>query len=125
MVSVMLAFYAAAPNPAAVTIGAALLGAGCSSMFICASAIVQRDAPVGAVDSVVAMMQACTGVSYGIGLLLMGFIGDAFNLHVAFGVGAIGLPLGFWAITVRSRHWRQAFNGSDPMPIERRPALAA
>jgi MFS family permease len=121
----MLAFYAAAPNSTAVTIGAALLGAGCSAMFITGSAIIQRDAPPARRGRVMALMQACMGVSYGIGILTIGIIGDVFNLHVAFGVGAVGLPVGFWLLTVRSRRWRDALDGNDPAPIERRPALAA
>jgi len=124
-VAAMLAFYAAAPNPAAVTIGASLLGGGCSAMFITGSAIVQRDAPPARRGRVMAMMQAFMGVSYGVGILTIGLIGDLFNLHVAFAVGAAGLPIGFWLLTLRSRHWRDALNGSDPLPIERRAALAA
>lgn len=125
IVAVLLAFYAAAPNPVAVTIGAALLGGGCSALFITGSAIIQRDAPPAHRGRVMSMMQAFMGVSYGIGILFIGIIGDLVNLHVAFAVGAGLLPIGFWLITVRSRHWRAALNGSETLQVPTRPALAA
>ena len=52
------------------------------------------------------------GVSYGVGLLTIGVIGDATNLRVAFSVGAGVMLAGFGLMTARSRHWRQAVDGT-------------
>jgi hypothetical protein len=67
------------------------------------------------------IMQSAQGVSYGIGLLFIGSIGDATNLHLAFGVGAVLLLAGFGLLTLRSRHWRAAVDGLE---TSRRPAIA-
>jgi MFS family permease len=123
VVSAALGFYAAAPNPAAVTIGAAVLGGACSAMFITASAIVQRDAPPSERGRVMSLMQACTGTSYGVGILAIGFVGDLVNLHVAFAVGAVGLLAGCWALRQRSSSWRSAIDGEEHLHLA--PALAA
>ncbi len=53
------------------------------------------------------------GLSYGIGLLVIGLIGDLVNLHVAFLVGAAGLLVGFWAITWWSPRWTDALDGAS------------
>jgi len=66
-------------------------------------------------------MQAATGLSYGIGLIVIGTIGDTVNLHVAFGFGAVMMLVGFGVITWRSRHWRTAIDGRDPVV---RPTIA-
>ena len=123
VVSAALGFYAAAPNAAAVTVGAAVLGGACSAMFITTSAIVQRDAPAAERGRVMALMQACTGTSYGIGILTIGLVGDLVNLHVAFGVGAVGLLAGCWALRQRSSGWRSAIDGEELVHLA--PALAA
>lgn len=67
------------------------------------------------------IMQSAQGVSYGIGLLVIGSIGDATNLHLAFGVGAVLLLAGFGVLTLRSRHWRAAVDGRE---VGRRAGIA-
>ena len=64
------------------------------------------------------IMQSAMGISYGIGLLFIGAIGDATNLHLAFGFGAVMMLIGFGLLTLRSRHWRTAIDGG------RRPFVA-
>ncbi len=107
-----LAAYALAPGAAWVIGIAAVLGASSSSLFITTSAIVQRDAPDASRGRVMSIMQASMGVSYGIGLLVIGSIGDATNLHVAFAAGAALMLVGFGLMTARSRHWREAVDGT-------------
>lgn len=124
-VSAALACFAIAPNATLATICAAVLGAGSAAMFITVSAIIQRDAPPARRGRVMAMMQASMGVSYGVGILTIGTIGDLVNLHVAFAIGAAGLPIGFAVLAHRSRQWRQALDGTDPVPATRQSALAA
>jgi MFS family permease len=111
MLSLSLGIYAAAPNAAWVVAASALLGGSGAGFFIASSAIIQRDAPAASRGRVMSIMQAAMGVSYGVGLLFIGSIGDATNLHLAFGLGAILLLVGFGLLTLRSRHWRTAVDG--------------
>ncbi len=111
--SIALSVYALSPNVAWLMASATVLGAASSSMFISSSAIIQRDAPPDSRGRVMSIMQASMGVSYGIGLLFIGSIGDLVNLHVAFGVGAALLLVGFGLLTRRSRHWRKAIDGAE------------
>ena len=110
-VSAALMLYAAAQSVSMLVPAAVLLGALAACMFISVSSVVQRDAPPAHRGRVMAIMQACTGVSYGIGLMFIGFLGDLTNLHVAFGAGAVLVLLAFWGLTIRSPRWREAFDG--------------
>jgi MFS family permease len=121
MLAVSLAIYAVAPNALWVAVGSALLGGAGAGFWIATSAILQRDAPAASRGRVMSMMQAATGISYGIGLLVIGSIGDTVNLHVAFGFGAVMMLVGFGVITWRSRHWRTAIDGRDQAS---RPSIA-
>ena len=91
---------------------ATLLGGSSASMFITVSAIIQRDAPSISRGRILAIQQASMGTSYGIGLLMIGAIGDLTSLRVAFSVGAVSLVMCFVALTIRSRHWRAALDGA-------------
>jgi MFS family permease len=113
MAAVGLGLYAAAPDAIWVVCAAALLGGSAAGLYITSSTIVQRDAPAGSRGRVMSIMQSASGVAYGIGLLFVGTIGDAINLHVAFGVGAVLLVVGFGVLTMRSRHWRAAVDGRE------------
>ena len=112
----MLVAYAIAPSVSWLIPASFVLGGCSSSMFISASAIVQRDAPPASRGRIVSIMQAAMGVCYGIGLLVIGTIGDLTNLHIAFAIGAGLMLLGFGALTLRSRHWRRAIDGT-PAPL--------
>jgi ABC-type nickel/cobalt efflux system permease component RcnA len=65
------------------------------------------------------IMQAAMGVAYGIGLLSIGSIADATNLRLAFAIGSALMLVGFGLLTLRSRHWRQAVDGSDTAGLPR------
>lgn len=121
-VSVGLLCYVLAPSTGLLVPAAMLLGAASSSMFISTSSVIQRDAPSASRGRIMAIMQASMGVSYGIGLLFIGSVGDLSSLHVAFSTGAVLLLVGFWALTRRSPNWRQAFDGA-PARVE--PKLVA
>jgi MFS family permease len=118
LLALSLGIYAVAPNAVWVVAAAALLGGAGAGFYIASSAIIQRDAPPASRGRVISIMQAATGVSYAVGLLFIGSIGDATNLHFAFGAGAVLLLVGFGLLTLRSRHWRTAVDGA------RRPAVA-
>lgn len=111
--AVALVAYSLAPDAWSVSIGAAVLGAGSASLFITSSAIIQRDAPAHSRGRVMALMQACMGVSYGLGLVVIGSLGDLVDLRFAFAAGAVLMALGFWWMTQRSRHWRDAVDGDE------------
>ncbi len=114
-----LSVYALAPNRAWVIGAGALLGAASSGLFISSSAIIQRDAPDASRGRVMSIMQASMGVSYGIGLLFIGLIGDALNLHVAFLIGAALIVVGFGVIAWRSPNWRAAVDGNEVLVSDR------
>ncbi len=116
-----LGLYASAPNAAWVICASAFLGGAAAGLYITASTIIQRDSPAASRGRVMSIAQSAQGVSYGIGLLFIGSIGDATNLHLAFGVGAVLLLTGFGLITLRSRHWRAAVDGQE---AGRRPNIA-
>ena len=59
------------------------------------------------------LMQATLGVSYGFGLLFVGAVGDAVNMHVAFGTAAVVAAGSFAALTLRARNWRRALDGTE------------
>ena len=120
-VSCALALYAVAPTVGVLIGASALLGAGSASLFISASAIIQRDAPAASRGRVMSIMQASMGISYGIGLLVIGSIGDATNLHAAFGTGSVLLLIGFGVLTWRSRSWREAIDGDSVALPDRVP----
>ena len=109
----LLTAYAVAPSIPWVVAVVFVLGGAWSSLFITLSAVIQRDAPPASRGRVMSLMQATFGVTYGIGLLFVGVLGDAINLHVAFAVGAAVALLGFWYITIRARNWRAAIDGSE------------
>jgi MFS family permease len=110
-----LAGYALAPTvPWAVAL-VFVLGGAWSSLFITLSAVIQRDAPPASRGRVMSLMQATFGVTYGIGLLFVGAIGDAVSLRVGFLVGDAIALLGFWLITLRARHWRAAIDGAETL----------
>ena len=115
-ISCALLLYATAPNPAVLILAAFLLGMGSAGLFISASSIVQRDAPHASRGRVMSINQASMGVAYGLGLLFIGSIGDAVNLRSAFAVGSVLLLVGFVGLTLRSRHWRAAVDGTPRHP---------
>ncbi len=111
--AVSLLAYAAAPGPIAVVVCAAFLGAGTSAFFVTVSTMIQRDAPHESRGRIVSLNQASMGVSYGIGLMVIGAIGDAVDLRIAFVVGATGLVAGFVFARRRSNTWYPAIDGVD------------
>jgi MFS family permease len=116
-----LGLYASAPNAVWAICAAVFLGGAAAGLYITASTIIQRDSPAASRGRVMSIAQAAQGVSYGIGLLFISSIGDATNLHLAFGVGSVLLLTGFGLITLRSRHWRAAVDGQEAV---RRPNIA-
>jgi MFS family permease len=109
--STLLIAYAAAPTLPTLVAVIFVLGGAWSSLFITLTAVIQRDAPPASRGRVMSLMQATFGITYGIGLLFIGTIGDLINLHVAFATGAVIGVSGFWLLTLRARNWRAAIDG--------------
>lgn len=109
--STLLIAYAAAPTLPVLVAVIFVLGGAWSSLFITLSAVIQRDAPPASRGRVMSLMQATFGITYGVGLLFIGAIGDLINLHVAFATGAVIGVSGFWLLTLRARNWRAAIDG--------------
>ena len=107
----LLIAYALAPNLSTLVAVVFVLGGAWSSLFITLSAVIQRDAPPASRGRVMSLMQATFGITYGVGLLFIGAIGDLINLHVAFATGAVIGLVGFWMLTARARNWRAAIDG--------------
>ena len=113
VVGALLTGYALAPSIPWVVAVVFVLGGGWSSLFITLSAVIQRDAPPASRGRVMSLMQATFGVTYGIGLLFVGALGDAISLRVGFAAGAAIALLGFWLLTIRARNWRAAIDGTE------------
>ncbi len=120
--AIALLAYATSPNQVAVIACAAVLGAGTSAFFVTVSTIIQRDAPPESRGRIMSLNQASMGVSYGIGLMVIGSIGDLANLRVAFTVGAVALLAGFLVLRHRSNTWYPAIDGDA---AERGPRLVS
>ena len=110
--------YALAPSVVVLVVCAAILGGCVAAMFITSVSIIQRDAPPNGRGRVMSVMQAAMGISYGLGLLLIGSLGDLINLRVAFIVGSVLTAGAFGLLTLRSRNWRTAIDGLTPTPID-------
>ncbi len=118
MMAAALLAYALAPSVIWLVGCAAVLGGSVAAMFILTSSIIQRDAPPAGRGRVMSVMQASMGISYGIGLLFIGSLGDLINLHVALSVGAVLTLVAFTLLTARSRNWRTAIDGATPATID-------
>lgn len=116
-----LVAYAAAPSLGWVVVVVFVLGGSWSSLFITLSSVIQRDAPPASRGRVMSLMQATLGISYGLGLLVVGVLGDAISLRFAFAAGAVLGLTGFWMLTLRARNWRAAIDGAE-VPAQRVPA---
>lgn len=117
--TVSLLAYAQAPNTVTVVLCAAALGAGTSAFFVTTSSIIQRDAPPASRGRIMSLNQASMGVSYGIGLMAIGSIGDLVNLRVAFTVGALAMCGGFLLARSRSNTWYRALDGDHDVATDR------
>ena len=112
-VTLFLVMFALAPTAPLAIAAAALLGGAAAGMFVTMTAVIQRDAPAASRGRVMAMMQASMGISYGIGLMFIGFVGDAASLRVAFLVGAVGSILSALVLAARTPDWRPVIDGNE------------
>lgn len=112
------AAYALAPTTLAAGIAVVGLGAGSSSMFVTGFSIVQRDAPDAERGRVLSIAQAAMGSCYGIGIVWIGLLGDAFGLRTAFLVASLSLVVFSGVVVRRFPHWRDAVDGRPVPSIE-------
>ncbi|MCC6596044.1 MAG: MFS transporter, partial [Rhodanobacteraceae bacterium] len=116
LLSVALVLYALAPTRVLVVAASAVLGAMSSSTIITSITTVQRDAPNHSRGRVLSLFQAFAGVTYGFGLLLLGVLGDTFNLRAAFVAGAVANLVFCVVLAARLPRWREAIDGESAGP---------
>jgi len=112
MMSVSLAAYAIAPTSAWVITVAVVLGGVSSATIISCATVLQRDAPPDSRGRVLSIFQAFAGVTYGLGLLFLGWLGDTADLRVAFLVGAALSLIGCWTLALRASGWQLSIDDS-------------
>ena len=108
--------YAQAPNTGVACVAVIGLGAGASSFFVSGMAVAQRDAPAAQRGRVLSLVQTAMGACYGIGIVVMGGLGDLFSLRVAFTVGALAFAAGAIAIVRFFPDWRAVVDGTFTSP---------
>jgi MFS family permease len=85
----------------------ALMGASAALWFSTVQVTVQRDAPAERRARVLSLTQASFGISYGVGLAVMGKLGDVFGLRpVSVGAAVCGL-VATVALQLRFPAWRK------------------
>jgi MFS family permease len=92
----------------------AVMGASAALWFSTVQATVQRDAPAERRGRVLSLTQASFGISYGLGLAVIGKLGDVFGLRpVSVGAALCGL-VATVALQLRFPRWRTLIdNGQD------------
>ena len=105
--------YAIAPWSWLALIVIVFLGASVSLWFATMQGIAQRDAPTEQRGRILSLNQAAMGTAYGIGLLILGKVGDTFSLRWAFGGCAVVAAI-VLTITARRRPDLPAI--FDPIP---------
>ena len=113
-----LALYAAAPTAPVAVAAIVILGSCVAGAFVSITPVVQRHAPDASRGRVMSIMQASMGVSYGIGLLAIGTIGDLASMRIGFGIGAVMMVVAFSAFVRIVAGWRASFDG-DVVVAER------
>jgi MFS family permease len=117
------AVYALAPTPAAAAFAIIWMGAGSASIFACAMAIVQRDAPDGERGRVLSITQCSMGFCYGLGVLWISALGDVTNLRVAFFAASVMATSIAVALTRRAPDWREVID-DDQAVLAESPVVA-
>lgn len=112
--------YAVAPNAAVAAVCVVCIGAASASIFTTMMYIVQRDAPPPQRGRVMSILQALIGTAYGLGIVVIGGLGDVAGLRVAFFTASILLATLLTLLVRRLPHWHENF---DP-PQRRRAQIA-
>jgi MFS family permease len=106
MVSAYVIYMVASGTVVAVAM-LAVMGASAALWFSTVQATVQRDAPAERRGRVLSLTQASFGISYGVGLVVIGKLGDVFGLRpVSIGAAVFGL-VATVALQVRFAAWRK------------------
>jgi MFS family permease len=98
--------YAWAPRAIVAVAMLPIMGFGSSVFFASVMSMIQRDAPSHQRGRVMSLMQSATGVTYGMGVILFGQLGDVYGLRKALSIAALfGITVTVFAL-LRYRHWR-------------------
>jgi DHA1 family inner membrane transport protein len=114
--------YANAPTFHVALLAVPFLGAGSALWFANVQGLAQRDAPAEERGRVLSLNQAAMGMSYGLGVAVVGRIGDVFGMRVAFSLAALLAGASLVAIGRRFPHWRDV---ADPVVASEPIAVAA
>ena len=98
--------YGLSPRPWIAGVFVMFVGASVASLFTTMTFIIQRDAPAAHRGRVMATMQGTIGFSFGVGIVILGAIGDLANLRVAFAGAAILFATLALLLNQRLPQWR-------------------
>ena len=100
----------------AAVIVAAPLGAAFISGFVVVHSVIMRDSPAAERGRIASIFSASIGGCYGVGVIWMGLVADAFSVPVALRIGAIAALI-FLALSIgfASRQWRSIGKGDVPL----------
>jgi MFS family permease len=115
--SVGMLLAAAARSPEFAVLAVAVHGAGITGFFVASGTIVQRDALETHRGRLVSIYAAATGMSYGIGAPLNGWIADhTWGLRTHLVVWAVLLAVAAAVVQTRRPEWYAVLDGDDPAP---------
>lgn len=124
--SVGMLLAAVARTPWFAVVAVVIHGAGITGFFVASGTIVQRDAPETHRGRLVSIYAATTGMSYGIGSPLNGWLADhTWGLRTHLVVWAILLAVVAALVQARRPEWYAVLDGSDPTPTRQRRTVLA
>lgn len=122
--SVGMALAAVARSPWLAAGAVAVFGCGITGFFVSSGTVVQRDAPETHRGRLVSIYAGTTGLSYGLGAPLNGWLADhTWGLRTHLVVWAAVLAAAAFLVQRNRPEWYEMLDGSDPAPLWRRRAL--
>ena len=121
-VGMMAAAAARAPWPAAAAV--AVFGCGITGFFVASGTVVQRDAPESHRGRLVSLYAAATGMSYGLGAPINGWLADhTWGLRAHLVMWSVLLATVALVVQRRRPEWYALLDGGDPSPRWRRRSM--
>lgn len=122
--SVGMLLAAVARTPWVAVVAVVIHGAGITGFFVASGTIVQRDAPETHRGRLVSIYAATTGMSYGLGAPINGWLADhtwGFRTHLV--VWSVILAGAAALVQRRRPEWYAVLDGDDPSPRRRRETV--
>ena len=122
--SVGMIVAAAAHAPWLATVAVAVFGCGITGFFVASGSVVQRDATESHRGRLVSLYAATTGMSYGLGAPINGWLADhTWGLRTHLVVWAVVLATVALVVQRQRPEWYTLLDGGDPSPRWRRRSL--